>query len=420
MKIAYLINQYPKVSHSFVRREIAEIEARGMEVQRFSIQKTKDKIVDEADQVELAKTHALLAEGVLGLAKALFGELLCNPCHFFNALRTALRMGWRSDRGMPRHVAYLIEACLLKKRLRQIGADHIHAHFATNSTAVALLCHMLGGPGYSFTAHGMEAFDAPEFISLGEKVKRSAFTVAISEHGRSQICRWSPPEAWPKVQVVRCGVDHHFLDYPRTPLPASRRLVVVARLSPEKGHLVLMDAARRLAEEGLTFELVLVGDGPMRPQIETFIQHCGLEKCVKIAGWKSGADVRDEIIASQTMVLPSFTEGLPVVLMEALALGRPVISTYIAGIPELVENGVNGWLVPAGAVEPLADAMRQALKTPREQLERMGQAGRIRVHERHNAAREAARLAELFKQSITAAGKQENDNKQPMPLPQSI
>jgi glycosyltransferase involved in cell wall biosynthesis len=261
---------------------------------------------------------------------------------------------------------------------------------------VALLCRELGGPAYSFTVHGPEEFDKPQFLKLREKVRRSAFAVAISSFGRSQLWRWCRPEDWPKVQVVRCGVDAELLRAKPTEVPSTPRFVCVGRLVPQKGHLLLVEAAARLASEGADFEIVVAGDGPLRPAIEAAIERHGLRGRVKIAGWMSADQVRETIVSSRAMVQPSFAEGLPVVVMEALALGRPVITTAIAGIPELVEPGVTGWLIPAGAIEPLVDAMRAALAAPPERLARMGRAGAERVARHHDVGQEARKLAELF------------------------
>ena len=192
--------------------------------------------------------------------------------------------------------------------------------------------------------------------------------------------------------MLRCGLDRKFLEGDATPVPDQPRLVCIGRLCEQKGQLLLIKAAARLRDLGVRFELVLAGDGPMRSQIESAIRRYQLGDCVTITGWITSDQVRNELLQSRAMVLPSFGEGLPVVIMEALALGRPVISTYIAGIPELVRSGESGWLVPAGAVEPLVDAMAHAVTSPAELLDRMGEAGRAAVRERHDASKEAARL----------------------------
>ena len=400
MIIAYLVNQYPKVSHSFVRREVAAVESCGMKVARFSIRSCESELVDEADKLEQELTKVILGIGVKGLVLALLRVALTKPARFLEALRLTFKVGWHSERGIILHLAYLAEACVLLNWFSEQGIAHVHAHFGTNSTTVAMLCHVLGGPTYSFTVHGPEEFDKATILSLEEKIKRSTFVAAVSSFGKSQLFRWCDRTLWSKIHVIHCGVDAAFLAHPHVPIPAAPRLVCIGRLSEQKGHLLLLEAANLLAVAGLDFKLVFVGDGPLRSDIEKQIAQYGLQKHIEITGWASSDQVREQLLASRAMVLPSFAEGLPVVIMESLALNRPVISTYVAGIPELVEPGVCGWLVPPGSAEILAVAMRAALEAPLEKLEEMGKAGAERVAKQHNVDLEAKKLVALFESAI--------------------
>ena len=263
-----------------------------------------------------------------------------------------------------------------------------------------MLVHALGGPRWSFTVHGPEEFDKPQLIGLAEKIRDCAFVVAVSSYGRSQLYRYALHRHWPKVQVVHCGLDAAFGAAPTSVAPNSRRLLCVGRLTEQKGQMLLVDAACRLATEGVDFELVFAGDGKLRGEIEALVARHNLRSQVRITGWLSGDQVRDEILAARALVMPSFAEGLPVVIMEAMALRRPVISTYVAGIPELVVAGENGWLVPAGDVEALVQAMRGCLETPADVLRRMGAAAHERVFSLHNVDVEAAKLVKLFQGDI--------------------
>lgn len=400
MNIAYLVNQYPKVSHSFVRREVAAVETCGLKVARFSIRSCESELVDEADKLEQELTKVILGVGVKGLVLALLRVALTKPARFLEALRLTFKVGWHSDRGIILHLAYLAEACVLLNWFAEQGIAHVHAHFGTNSTTVAMLCRVLGGPTYSFTVHGPEEFDKATLLSLEEKIKRSTFVAAVSSFGKSQLFRWCDRTLWSKINVIHCGVDAAFLAHPHVPIPAAPRLVCIGRLNEQKGHLLLLEAANLLAVAGLDFKLVFVGDGPLRSDIEKQIAQYGLQKHIEITGWASSDQVREQLLASRAMVLPSFAEGLPVVIMESLALNRPVISTYVAGIPELVEPGVCGWLVPPGSAEVLAIAMRAALEAPLEKLEEMGKAGAQRVAQQHNVDLEAKKLVALFESAI--------------------
>lgn len=399
MNLAYLVNQYPKTSHSFIRREVLAIEAANIPVHRFSIRSIESEVVDAADKQEAQKTRYILSVGAKGLLLNLMRVSLTRPLRFVKTALYTLKIGIGSERGVLLNLAYFAEACVLLKWFAEDGITHVHTHFGTNSATVAMLCHLLGGPTYSMTVHGPEEFDKPAAIALSEKIRHATFVVAVCSFGRSQLYRWCDYLHWSKIQVIHCGVDEMFLQQPAVAIPSEARFVCVGRLSEQKGHLMLVEAARQLAAEGRVFKLVFVGDGPLRNQIEALIREASLENHIEITGWATNTEVQQQILAAQIMVAPSFAEGLPVVIMESLALRRPVISTFIAGIPELVQPGKSGWLVPAGSVEELTDAMRVALQTPVDQLEQMGETGATLVAKNHNVTCESAKLIELFQQN---------------------
>jgi glycosyltransferase involved in cell wall biosynthesis len=396
MKIAYLINQYPQASQSFIRREIAGLEALGIHVDRFTIRTWDQQLVDPGDQAEKARTRVVLDVGMAGFLKALLVTLFTRPTSFLHTLHVAFKLGKRGEKGRIYHLIYLAEACVLLRWLRECGAQHVHAHFGTNSAAVALLVRALGGPPYSFTCHGPEEFDRPLALKLREKIEQSQFVVAVSDFGRSQLFRWVGHDQWRKVQVVHCGVDREFLDAPDSAVPDVPRLVCVGRLCEQKGQLLLLQAAAQLKATGINFELVLAGDGPLRQDMEQFIEQNNLSDSVVITGWLTNDQVREQILASRALVLPSFAEGLPVVVMEALALHRPVVATFVGGIPELVECPKSGYLIPAGSIESLVEAMRAILQSDVGNLWAMGRYGAGAVARRHDAAQEAMKLAKLF------------------------
>ncbi|MBM4279690.1 MAG: glycosyltransferase family 4 protein [Deltaproteobacteria bacterium] len=399
MRVGYLVNQYPKVSHTFIRREILALEARGLEIDRFSIRDTTAELKDDDDRAEATRTRVLLPPdrraAAASLSSALARCLASSPERFRQASTLALRFARRSERQAV-HAAYLGEAAQLKLRCDERQVAHIHAHFGTNSATVAALCHALGGPPYSFTAHGPEEFDRPDLIALDDKIAGARFVVGVSSFGRSQLLRRTRAADWDKVRIVPCGVDDAFLsDRWLRPVQDVPRLCCVGRLCEQKGQLLLVEAAARVRDRLGAFELVLVGDGELRPDIEALVERHRLQDVVRITGWASGAAVREELLAARAMVLPSFAEGLPVVIMEALALERPVLSTFVAGIPELVDAGC-GWLFPAGSVAPLVEAMVAALSAPLTELRDKGAEGRRRVVARHDARVAAALLADAF------------------------
>jgi glycosyltransferase involved in cell wall biosynthesis len=398
MRVAYFINQYPAVSHTFIRREIRALEALGVSVLRFAARQGAI-LVDDEDKVEAKQTRFVLSASVGELIRCCITAIF-QPLMLISVIWQAFLMGRRSDSGILRHMIYVVEAAVLANWCRRDGIQHIHAHFGTNSAAIAMFSSKFSGLPYSFTAHGSEEFEKAPLLSLDKKLKLAAFAVCVSSFGRSQLMRWSPPDYWAKIAVVHCGLDATLLKSPVEPPSPNPRLVCVGRLDEHKAQIVLVAAARLLLDSGTGCEIVLVGDGPMRRSVEEAISRAGMQGAINITGWASGDRVKAEIRAARALVLPSFSENMPVVIMEALALGRPVISTYVGGIPELVQHGKSGWLIPAGDEVALARAIREALIAPVAQLAAMGEVGRSHVLEHHDILKEARTLKDLFERSV--------------------
>ena len=398
MRIAYFTSWYPYVSHTFIRREICALEMLGATVTRYALSAPLD-LVDPADRIEQQKTRYLLSAGFVEFLRSFVVTLLKQPLGVLKVIFLAAKIGWHSDRGILRHAAYVLEAIILAAWCRRDNVQHLHAHFGTNPAVVAMLASQISGIPFSFTAHGSDEFERAPLLSLDEKLKRAAFVVCVSSFGRSQYMRWSSPDQWHKIEIVHCGVDNSYLEGPVPALPRAPRFVCVGRFSSVKAHLILVRAVSLLQQMGTNCEVVLVGDGPMRGLVEAAVQDAQLERQITFVGWASGERVKSEILSARALVLPSFSENMPVVIMEAMALGRPVISTYIAGIPELIRPGETGWLVPASDHAALAEAMREASAASITDLERMGTAGRLHVAECHDTVKEATKLRRLFERS---------------------
>ena len=383
MRIGVLTNLYPEISHTFIRDEILDLEARGLEIVRMSIRTPRNALVDADDRREQARTFYVL-DRPLRLVSALLWATATRPARLLGAAVEAMALCARGGRPV-RHLAYLLEAALCARILRQRGVEHLHVHFGTNPAAVALLVQRLGGPGFSLTVHGPSEFDAPHGLSLDRKVQASRFTVAISDYCAAQLRRWAPVESWTRIRVVRCAVRADYVSEPTRTPEDSIDLAFVGRLCAQKDPLSLLDAAAELLRRRKAFHLTFGGDGELRPQLEARIRELGLCDHVTLAGWQSGDDVRRLLRRSRALVLPSSAEGLPIVLLEAMALARPVVTTHVGGIPELVEHGVNGWLVPAGRPGDLADALEEVLATPAQRLAELGAAARRSVMARHSS-----------------------------------
>ena len=401
-RIAYLTTEYPKPSHTFVRRELLALERRGWAIERFSVRPFAGSLADPADRREAEKTTVLLSSTV-GVLATTVATAVTRPARFFHALTTTLTLWRQSQRSVVRHLAYLAEACVLVAECRRRRVEHVHVHFGKNSADVSLLADALGGPSFSMTVHGPGEFDASAPFALGEKVAASRFTAAISSFGTAQLRRWVPADHWQKLSIVRCTIGDDFLSQWSPVTQPDGRFVCVGRLTAQKGQLLLIDAVARAVRDGHDISLTLAGDGEMRPAIEAAVAAYGLRDRVSITGWIGEAEVRRLITESRALVLPSFAEGLPVAIMEALALGRPVISTMVAGIPELVRGDGpdrNGWLFPAGNVEAVAAALADAATRSTAELTQMGQAGHTAVARRHNTAVEAVTLDRLLHTAV--------------------
>jgi glycosyltransferase involved in cell wall biosynthesis len=362
-------------------------------VERFALRSPAEELVDPRDLEELDRTRLLLDAPVRAFLRALLAALPRWPA----AWRLMASLAWRNRVPVTKLGIAFAEACLLKDWLRHREVDHVHVHFGTNSALVMLLCQTLGAglQHDGARAGGIRCAPCP---GSAEKAARARFVVAISSFGRSQLMRWLDPPTGPRCRSCIAGWTAPTGTAPRCPSPRGQpaQLVCVGRLSPEKGQILLLAALRRALDQGADLRVVLAGDGPMRAQLEAEIRALDLTAHVRITGWIGNADVQDLLLASRALVSASFAEGLPVVMMEALALRRPVLGTCVAGIPELVEPGRSGWLVPAGDVEALAQALVAVARMPVAELEAWGDTGFVRVRQQHAAETEAAKLARLF------------------------
>lgn len=402
-RIAYLTGEYPRATDTFIQREVAALRRLGWEVETCSIRRTgAEHLVGPEQRDESARTFHVI-EAATSPARTLraLGAALSRPGRFLGALKLAVRTSPGGLKALIYQLFYLLEAIVLADHLNRQGVTHLHNHIAKASCTVAMLCHAVGGPRYSFTLHGPDIFFEPIRWRLDEKIARAAFVACISDFARSQGMCFAAPAHWDRMHVIHCGVDPD--RYARRD-HAGLHLLFVGRLAGVKGLPVLFEALRGLDLPDL--RVTLVGDGPERAALEQAAQ--GLP--VDFVGYKAQSEVADLLAEADALVLPSFAEGVPVVLMEAMATGLPVVTTRIAGVPELVEDGTSGRLVPPGDAEALRAALCDVLSDP-ARARAMGQAGQARVRADYTSDGEAARLSHL----LLAA---ENDGPRPAKRPE--
>lgn len=394
MTLAYLMNTYPVTSATFIRREIAAIEARGVPVQRFAVRRWGEALVDPLDQAEAACTQYLLSGNAAGLALAFLADLLTRPHRLARALPAWLGLVRAAKGRLVQHVAYLMQAAALRRAAAKAGIDHIHCHYCTNTAAVAMLCRLIGGPRYSFTVHGPdELVDLPG-VGIRAKIGHAHAVVAITDYCRRRLAEHVDAATAKRIHIVHCGLKLE--DFPDTAgPPAGSTLVCVGRLCPQKGQVHIPAAVAAVRDRFPDLRVVLIGDGESRAAVEAEVARHGVGDRVTLAGWASNDTVRATLRDARALLLPSYAEGLPIVIMEAFALRRPALTTTIAGIPELVDASC-GWLVPPGDHEALVAALTDAMAADETRLAAMGAEGRARVAERHDLARIAPQLLALF------------------------
>ncbi len=392
MRITYFTNHYPAVSHTFIKRELLGLEALGHSIHRVSLRSAGD-LIDPQDRAEAAKTENLLELPKTALVGHMLRRLVRRPAAVAGTLVFAMGLARRTGIG-SKVLAYYAEALVLAELCARAQSELVRVHFGSNGAVVARLCRRVGGPAYSVAYHGPNDFDNCEKWDIAGTIDESAFVTAISRFCESQLRRWCPAGSWEKIRIVRCAVDGRFLEAQPMPGGRPRRLCIVCRVAPPKGLPVLVEALAEARRRGAELELDIVGDGPMRRELEARVRELGMSEAVKFHGALSGEDVRRVIVASSGFVLPSFAEGLPVVLMEAMGLGRPVITTRIMGIPELVVDGESGWLITPSDGAGLVEAMLALDGADDARLAEMGRAGNAAVRAMHSIEREAAALHE--------------------------
>lgn len=397
--LGYLVSCYPAVSHTFILREVQRLRAMGHTIHTASINKPdRDRKAMEAAEREAAdSTLCLKAQGWRGALAAATSSLLQSPAACWRVLRqaTSLGNGWRG-------LAYAAEALMVVQWMRQLGLQHLHVHFGNVGATVGLLVKTFNSCHLSYTIHGPDEFDDVPGQVLARKMAAADRVVCISQFARGQLMRISHPDHWAKMTVCRLGVDPNQFTYrERQPHSEPTRLLCVGRLTPAKGQMVLLQAVQALVQKGVPLQLRMVGDGPDRPKLEAATQQWGLQGHVQFLGSVGQAQVRDEMAHADLFVLPSFAEGIPVVLMEAMASGLPCVSSPVNGIPELIEHRATGWLTPAGDAAALALALQELIEQP-QLRQGLARQGRSRVADHFDLGANTGKLSLIFKQFVSA------------------
>ena len=386
MRIAYLVSQYPAASHTFIRREIAALRQRGLDIHTFSVRcPLPEEITSPVDYQEFEHTWYVFPISPIAVLRSHLVAFIQAPIRYWQTLVLACHHRVPGIRALLYAVFYFAEAIFLTQELKRRHIDHLHNHFAQAGAVVGLLASHYLKIKWSLTLHGLSDFDYEAGQLLKSKVAAAQFVACVSHFGRAQAMRLVNPIDWPKLFISRCGIDMTNLPVhlKREAIPQRLRVLCVSRLAPEKGVIGLIEALAIAIKQGSNLELRLVGEGSERTYIEQRITEHGLQERCSLLGRASEPEVFKEFTLADIFVLASFMEGLPVVLIEALALGVPVIAPWIAGIPEIIESGQSGLLFSPANWEELAERLVQ-LSSDNQLRTRLAIEGQRRVKNEFN------------------------------------
>ena len=400
-RIAYLVSKYPAVNHTYILREIRELRSLGWEVHVASIRSDTRPVSDltNDEREERSSTWPLTEQGVGAAVLAHLATLATRAPTYAAGMLYALRLGGGCLGRTFWNLLYFTEAIMAGRWMLNRGISHMHIHFAST---VGLFVAKVFPVTISITIHGPAEFEDISVFYLREKVQASSFVCAISSYGRSQLMKASAQGQWHKIELLPLGIDpDRFVPGSAPPSdPSTFDIISVAQLTPVKAQHVLIDAIAKLVQEGRGVRLRLVGEGPDRPSLENHIVECGLSGKVSLEGALNQDQLRILYGKSDVFALASFAEGVPVVLMEAMAMEIPCVATWIAGIPELIQDGIDGLLVAPSDVDQLSAAIRRLMDDP-DLRRRVARAGRRQVVEKYNLAVNTGRLAQVFERQVT-------------------
>ena len=396
VRLAFLTSQYPAASHTFIRREVEALRELGWSIDTFSVRQPRaDEAVSDADKAEVGGTFYLLRQLPVSFLTAHAVTFFSRPVRYLATLKLALGHRAPGARGLFLGFAHFVESVLLARELKKRRMTHLHNHFANSAATVGLLASRLLGIRWSFTMHGISETDYPAGLMLGRKIEAAEFVACVSWFGRAQGMRLVGQEHWNKIHVIRCGLPLDRIPKKGPVEAIAQTIISVGRLSPEKGQGGLLQAFAKLRARHPELQLRLVGEGPDRASLETLAKGLGLSDAVTFAGRLPEEETLAEIARADLLVLPSFMEGLPIVLMEAMAVGVPVIASRVAGIPELVENDRTGLLFAPSDWDELASRIDFLLGNEAVRG-RLAEQAKAKVASEFDTRKSAEELARLF------------------------
>jgi colanic acid/amylovoran biosynthesis glycosyltransferase len=402
--LAYVVSQYPKLSEAFVIREILQLKRLGFRIEVASINSPdrSGKALTQDEISETASTYYVIPHGVLGALMGHVHGIVSETAGYLRGLKHVFRLGKFDLRALAMNLFYMTEALMIGRWMKRRGFRHVHAHLGSQAATVGWFVKAVFGFGYSITVHGPDEFYDAHRHYLTEKVIAADFVVCISNFARSQLMKLSPYQHWAKLVVSRLGIDPNiFVPAPARAPRDTFEIICVGRLAPAKGQHLLLDAVAQMRAQGRSVRLRLVGDGSDRPSLEAQARALALGDACVFEGPVNQDRIRELYQQADCFCIPSFAEGIPVVLMEAMAMAIPCVSTHITGIPELIRTGQDGLLVAPSDLEGLTSALCRLMDNPQERA-LMGRQGRERVMAQYDLAANVQRLATIFSERVAA------------------
>ncbi len=395
MRIAYFTNTYPRATDTFIRREVLGLRTRGFEVFTYSVRSTGvDHNVEEEVISEKNNTQYLLPANFLALFFDVVSSLISSPKTFFATLLLALKTTRPGLKGFALQMIYFCEAIMLAKRLKKDKIEHLHNHLGDNSGNVTMFASRLTSIPFSISIHGPHIFFDGLYWALDKKTELSKFICCIGHFCTSQMMLYSDKTYWDRFNIIRCGVNIEQFDF-QPPARKARKMVYVGRLSAEKGVPILFSSLSDLKAKNYDFHLTLLGDGQDRKFLEEQVEQMGLQDYVEFGGFVDQDTIKSTLRNSDIFILPSFAEGIPVALMEAMALGIPVIATYVGGVTELVVDGITGQVVSPSDSQGLGNAIAKYIDDE-VFCKDIAQRARDKVVQEFNIEDQVDKLASLF------------------------
>lgn len=402
-KIAYFCSLYPAISHTFINREIQQLEQHGFDIHPFTMNPGQVLAGGTAfEQEQLERTYCIKKQSPLVAVGAQISQLLRHPVGYLAGLWLAVSLQKGRLKETLWALFHFMEGAILAREMRKRGIEHVHVHFANSEAAIAMYMAHAFGFTYSFTLHGPDCFYNVGLGHLEEKIKRAKFILAISHFARGQAVRLGGQDALKKTYILRCGVDPERYAPVGTNPPEPLHIVCTGRLTATKGQMLLVMACDRLKQSGRKFRCTLIGGGDQEQQLRQMVKEMGLENEVVLTGALPQDGVLETLKTAHLFCLPSFAEGVPVVLMEAMSMEIPCIGTRVGGIAELIDSPHNSWLIHSGDPEGLFLLLQDLVDHP-DKRAGMGNAARETILEHFNIHKNGKKLAGIFEKENVAS-----------------